>query len=57
MMGGSMKASAKQPNDQNDPVPCNSILPCSDNEQLPAGSELQNQETTSPSLIDNWIDA
>jgi hypothetical protein len=53
-----MKASAKQSNDQNDPVPaCNSVMPCSDNEQLPAGSELQNQKTTSSSLIENWIDA
>ena len=53
-----MKASAKQSNDQNDPVPANdSVLCCLDNEQLPAGSELENQETTSSSLIDNWIDA
>jgi hypothetical protein len=53
-----MKASAKQSNDQNDPVPASDpVLCCLDNEQLPAGSELENQETTSSSLIDNWIDA
>ena len=53
-----MKSSAKQSNDQNDPAPaCNSILAFSDNEQLPTGSELQIQEATSASLIDNWIDA
>ena len=51
-----MKASAKQSNDQNDPAPvCNSVPPCSDDEQ--PGSELQIQETTTASLIDNWIDA
>jgi hypothetical protein len=54
----SMKASAKQSNDQNDPASAvNSVLPCSDHEQLPVDSELQNQETTSSSLIENWIDA
>jgi hypothetical protein len=53
-----MKASVKQSNDQNDPVPAgNSVLSCSGHEQLPAGSELQNQETTSSSLIEDWIDA
>ena len=58
MKGDSMKSRAKQSNDQNDPMPaCNSVLALSDNEQLSTGSELQNQETTSASLIDNWIDA
>jgi hypothetical protein len=58
MKRDSMKASAKQSNDQNDPVPAgNSVLSCSDHEQLPAGSDLQNQETTSSSLIEDWIDA
>lgn len=53
-----MKASAKQSNDQNDPVAaCNSVPPCSDNEQLSTGSELQELETTESSLIENWIDA
>ena len=53
-----MKSSAKQSNDQNDPVAaCNSAVPCSDNEQLSAGSELQDMETTESSLIENWIDA
>ncbi|MBV9731198.1 MAG: hypothetical protein JO275_00390 [Verrucomicrobia bacterium] len=54
----SVNASAKQSNDQNDPVAaCNSTLPCSDNEQLSTGSELQDLETTESSLIENWIDA
>jgi len=58
MKGDPMKASAKQSNDQNDPVPAYNPVPCcSDNEPLPAGCELQGQETTSASLIDNWIDA
>ena len=53
-----MKSSAKQSNDQNDPAPaCNSVLAFSDNEQPPTGSEVQIQETTGASLIDNWIDA
>jgi hypothetical protein len=56
--GDPVKASATQSNDQNDPVSAfNSVLPCSANEQLPAGSELQDLETMSSSLIDNWIDA
>ena len=58
MKRDSMKASAKQSNDQNDPVAArNSVLPCSDNEQLSTGSELQDLETTETSLIENWIDA
>jgi hypothetical protein len=58
MKGDSMKSSAKQSNDQNDPAPAgNSVLVFSDNEQPPTGSEVQIQETTSASLIDNWIDA
>ena len=58
MKRDSMEASAKQSNDQNDPVAaCNSVLPCSDNEQLSTGSELQDLETTECSLIENWIDA
>ncbi|MBV8098233.1 MAG: hypothetical protein JOZ31_03650 [Verrucomicrobia bacterium] len=58
MKGDPMKAGAKQSNDQNDPVPAyNPVLCCLDEEQLPAGSDLENQETTSSSLIDNWIDA
>jgi len=58
MKGDLMKASAKPSNDQNDPVPAyNPVLGCLDDEQLPAGSEPENQETTSSSLIDNWIDA
>ena len=58
MKRDSMKASAKQSNDQNDPVAaCNSVLPGSDNEQLSTGSELQDRETTESSLIENWIDA
>ena len=58
MKRDSMKTSAKQSNDQNDPVPAyNPALCCLDNDQLPEGSELENQETTSSSLIDNWIDA
>ena len=53
-----MKACTKQPNDQSGLVPASdSALPCSDNEQLPAASELQDQETASASLIENWIDA
>jgi hypothetical protein len=53
-----VKASATQSNDQNDTVSaCNSVLPGSDNEQIPGGVELQDLETTSSSLIDNWIDA
>jgi hypothetical protein len=53
-----MKASAKQSNDPNDPVPAyNPVLCCLENEQLSADSELENQETTGSSLIDNWIDA
>jgi hypothetical protein len=53
-----MKASTKQSHDQDDPVPAsNPVLCCLDNEQLRAGSELENQETTGSSLIDNWIDA
>jgi hypothetical protein len=56
--GDPVKASATQSNDQNDTVSaCNSVLACSDNEQFSAGSELQDLETTSSSLIDNWIDA
>jgi hypothetical protein len=56
--GDPVKASATQSNDQNDPVSaCNSVLPCADNDQLSAGSELQDLETMSSSLIDNWIDA
>jgi hypothetical protein len=58
MKGDSMKASAKQPNEQDDPLPArNSVLSCPDDEQSSAGSDLQKQETTSLSLIDNWIDA
>ena len=58
MKRDSMKASAKQSNDQNDPAPAgNSVLAFSDNEQLRTGSELQIQETTNASLIENWIDA
>ena len=58
MKRDSMKASVKQSNDQNDPVAaCNSVPPCSDNEQLSTGSELQDLETTESSLIENWIDA
>lgn len=58
MKGDSMTSSAKQSNDQNDPAPAgNSVLAFSDNEQLRTGSELQIQETTNASLIDNWIDA
>jgi hypothetical protein len=53
-----VKASVKQPNDQNDSVPTsNSVALCSDEEQLPGGSILENQETTGSSLIENWIDA
>jgi hypothetical protein len=53
-----MKSSAKQSNDQSDSASaCNSVLAFSDDEQLQTGSELQIQETTSASLIDNWIDA
>ena len=52
-----MEASTKEPDEQNGLVSASdSALPCSDNEQLPAGSELQSQETTTPSLIENWID-
>jgi hypothetical protein len=56
--GDPVKASATQSNDQNDTVSaCKSVLPGSDNEQIPGGVELQDLETTSSSLIDNWIDA
>jgi hypothetical protein len=58
MKGDSLMASAKQPNDQNDPVSGgNSVALCSDSEQPALTSALENQETTSSSLIDNWIDA
>jgi hypothetical protein len=58
MKGDSLMASAKQPNDQNDPVSTgNSVALCSESEQPAATSSLENQETTSSSLIDNWIDA
>jgi hypothetical protein len=58
MKGDSMKSSAKQSDDQNNPAPAgNAGLAFSDNEQLPSDSELQIQEMTSGSLIDNWIDA
>ena len=58
MKRDSMKASAIQSKDQNDPVAaCNSTLPCSNNEQLSTGSELQDLETAESSLIENWIDA
>jgi hypothetical protein len=50
--------SAEKPNDQNDPVSTgNSGALCSDSEQLGAESVVANPEMTSPSLIDNWIDA
>jgi hypothetical protein len=58
MKGDSLMVSAKQSNDQNDPVSTDSsVALCSDNEQPTATSTLENQETTSSSLIDNWIDA
>jgi hypothetical protein len=58
MKGDSLMASAKQPNDQNDPVSGGkSVALCSESEQPAANSALENQEATSPSLIDNWIDA
>ena len=54
----SMKDSAIQSNDQNDPVAaCSSTLPYADNEQLSTGSDLHDLETAESSLIDNWIDA
>jgi hypothetical protein len=56
--GDSVKASAKQSSDQNDPVSIsNSVALCSDDEQIPGGSEPENQDTTGSSLIENWIDA
>jgi hypothetical protein len=58
MKGDSLMASAKQPNDQNDPVFNDiSVALCSDSEPPATTSALENQETTSSSLIDNWIDA
>jgi hypothetical protein len=58
MKGDFLMASAKQPNDQNDPISaCDSVALCSDNERLPVSSVLENLEPTSSSLIDNWIDA
>ena len=58
MKRDSMKASAKSSNEQDDPVPdCNSVVSCAKNEQLPADFELEDQETTGSSLIENWIDA
>ena len=51
-------ASATKPNEQNDSVSTsNSVALCSDDEQLSGDSELENQETTGSSLIENWIDA
>lgn len=53
-----MNASATKPNEQNDSVSTfDSVALCSDDEQLPRGSELENQDTTGSSLIENWIDA
>jgi hypothetical protein len=53
-----MMASVKESNDQNEPAPaCNSVPICSGDEQINADSELQIEETTSGSLIENWIDA
>jgi hypothetical protein len=58
MKGDSVMASAREPNEQNDSVStCNSVALCSEDEQLSGGSELENQETTGSSLIENWIDA
>jgi len=51
-------ASVKQPNDQNDPVSSGkSVALWTDSEKPAATSALESQETTSSSLIDNWIDA
>lgn len=58
MKGESVKASATKPNEQNDSVSTfNSVALCTDDEQLPRGSELEDQDTTGSSLIENWIDA
>ena len=58
MKGDSFMASAKEPNEQNDSVTkSNSVAFCSDDEQLPGGYEVENQETAGSSLIENWIDA
>ncbi|MBV8274864.1 MAG: hypothetical protein JO170_06335 [Verrucomicrobia bacterium] len=55
--GDSVTARVKQSTDQNDPVPtCDSVALCSD-EQLSVGSVPDNEEATSSSLIENWIDA
>jgi hypothetical protein len=51
-------ASVKQPNDRDDPISARaSAALCSDNEQPPASSVMEDQEATGSSLIDNWIDA
>jgi hypothetical protein len=56
--GDPVKASATQSNDQKDTVSAwNSVLPCSDNEQIPGASEPESQDPTDSSLIENWIDA
>jgi hypothetical protein len=53
-----VKASATKPNEQNDSnSTSNYVALCSDDEQLPGGSELENQDATGSSLIENWIDA
>jgi hypothetical protein len=58
MKGDSIMASATKLNEQSDPVcTCNAVALCSDDVQLPGGSELENQDTTASSLIENWIDA
>jgi hypothetical protein len=58
MKEDSLMASVKQPNDQNDPVSSGkSVALWADSEKPAATSALESQETTSSSLIDNWIDA
>jgi hypothetical protein len=58
MKEDSLKTSAKQPNDQNDPVSAwNSVLHCSNDEPLPGDSEPESQDAPGSSLIENWIDA
>jgi hypothetical protein len=58
MMGGSMKASAKQPDDQPDPAASirDSVTPRSEEEQICLTTFLEKQYTNS-SLIEDWIDA
>jgi hypothetical protein len=50
---------SEQLNEQKDPVASdsNSTAICSKNSQFASGCFLENQEATSISLIDDWIDA